>query len=153
VFGHAFFPARYFGPHFFGPRAVDTVVTRFAPDAILASTNLTGAVAAVQDDPDAPDGSWLTATALGGDTDVRFSFPTAETDLLGPQTIYVWLRTTAIPTRPVRVELWEAGAKRTSETTVTPTSTTGEMVPLTFDSSELSDPSGAGVEIRIRTNF
>jgi hypothetical protein len=40
---------------------VASVVTRLAPDAILASTGLTGAVAALQDDPDAPDGSWLTA--------------------------------------------------------------------------------------------
>ena len=34
---------------------------RAAPDAILAQTGLTGAVAAIQDDPDSPDGSWLTA--------------------------------------------------------------------------------------------
>lgn len=35
--------------------------TRIAPDAILAQTNLTGAVSAIQDDPDSPDASWLTA--------------------------------------------------------------------------------------------
>ena len=35
--------------------------TRFAPDAILAATGLTGAVTLIQDDPDSPDGSWLTA--------------------------------------------------------------------------------------------
>lgn len=28
-------------------------------DAILAQTGLSGAVAAVQDDPDSPDGTWL----------------------------------------------------------------------------------------------
>lgn len=37
------------------------ITERFAPDAILAQTGLTGAVAAIQDDPDSPDGSWLTA--------------------------------------------------------------------------------------------
>lgn len=37
------------------------VAERFAPDAILAQTGLTGVVAAIQDDPDSPDGSWLVA--------------------------------------------------------------------------------------------
>lgn len=32
---------------------------RFAPDAILAQTGLTGTVSAIQDDPDSPDGNWL----------------------------------------------------------------------------------------------
>lgn len=32
---------------------------RWAPDAILAQTGLTGVVTAIQDDPDSPDGSWL----------------------------------------------------------------------------------------------
>lgn len=36
-------------------------VTRIAPDAILAQTNLTGAVSVIQDDPDSPDANWLTA--------------------------------------------------------------------------------------------
>lgn len=35
--------------------------TRLAPDAILAQTNLTGAVSAIQDDPDSADANWLTA--------------------------------------------------------------------------------------------
>ncbi len=35
--------------------------TRMAPDAIISQTNLTGAVTAVQDNPDAPDASWLIA--------------------------------------------------------------------------------------------
>lgn len=35
--------------------------SRLAPDAILAQTNLTGAVSAIQDDPDSPDANWLTA--------------------------------------------------------------------------------------------
>lgn len=35
--------------------------TRIAPDAILSQTNLTGTVSAIQDDPDAETGVWLTA--------------------------------------------------------------------------------------------
>lgn len=44
-----------------GPSIPDVagVAERFAPDAILAQTGLTGAVAAIQDDPDSPDGNWL----------------------------------------------------------------------------------------------
>lgn len=38
-----------------------TVTQRFAPDAILAQTGLTGAVSTIQDDPDSPDANWLTA--------------------------------------------------------------------------------------------
>ena len=38
-----------------------TAMERAAPDAILAQTGLTGAVTAIQDDPDSPDGSWLVA--------------------------------------------------------------------------------------------
>lgn len=38
---------------------------RLAPDAILTQTNLTGALSAIQDDPDSPDANWLTAPALG----------------------------------------------------------------------------------------
>lgn len=37
------------------------VMERAVPDAILAQTALTGAVTAIQDDPDSPDGSWLVA--------------------------------------------------------------------------------------------
>jgi hypothetical protein len=38
---------------------------RLAPDVLLAkSTNLTGDISALQDDPDSPDANWLTASAL-----------------------------------------------------------------------------------------
>ena len=33
---------------------------RQSPDALLVQTNLSGAVAAIQDDPDSPDANWLT---------------------------------------------------------------------------------------------
>lgn len=38
-----------------------TEVQRMAPDAILASTGLTGTVTDIQDDPDTPDANWLVA--------------------------------------------------------------------------------------------
>lgn len=42
------------------------------PDAILTQTNMSGVVAAVQDDPDAPDGTW---TDGGANSVLRVSFP------------------------------------------------------------------------------
>lgn len=48
-----------------GPRLIVDYTTdppvRIAPDAIISATNLSGTVAAIQDDPDSPDANWLTA--------------------------------------------------------------------------------------------
>lgn len=50
---------------------------RLAPDAILELTNLTpNTVAYIQDDPDSPDGNWLTYVTNNVDTVCRVSFPT-----------------------------------------------------------------------------
>ena len=38
---------------------------RQAPDAILAQTDLSGAVTDIDDDPDSPDGLWLSASGSG----------------------------------------------------------------------------------------
>ncbi len=39
-------------------------VERMVPDGITEQTNLTGALSAIQDDPDSPDGNWLTAPSI-----------------------------------------------------------------------------------------
>jgi hypothetical protein len=59
-----------------GKVAVATSLAAIPPDAILASTNLSGVVANIRDDPDAPDASWLTASNATTATDIRVSFPT-----------------------------------------------------------------------------
>ena len=46
---------------------------REAPDTIVVQTNLTGVVGDIDDDPDAPDGNWLTAS---GSSTLRNTFPT-----------------------------------------------------------------------------
>jgi hypothetical protein len=53
-----------------------TSLAAIPPDVILASTNLSGLVANIRDDPDAPDASWLTAPSATAATDIRVSFPT-----------------------------------------------------------------------------
>jgi cysteine-rich repeat protein len=60
-----------------GPSIAFAATERLSPDAITASTSLNGTVTAIQDDPDAPDGSFLTqAGAVNTSTSVRVSFPT-----------------------------------------------------------------------------
>lgn len=54
------------------------VAERLAPDAILTQTNLTGAVADIQDDPDSADANWLIG---GGAVVLRVSFPTPAASL------------------------------------------------------------------------
>lgn len=56
-------------------------LAKLPPDAIVASTNTTGAVGTVQDDPATPDTSDLVATSNTSATDVRVSFPTPSADL------------------------------------------------------------------------
>lgn len=103
---------------------------RLAPDAILASTNLSGSVAAIQDDPDAPDGSWLTAADTSADTSVRTSFPTPSGSLSGGaglQEFRVQVRKAGGAGTPTAsVELWKGGVL--VSTVVAATSVTGPMV-------------------------
>lgn len=48
-----------------------------APTSIEVSTNLTGSVSDINDDPDDPDGNWLTATTAEVDVVLRVRFPPA----------------------------------------------------------------------------
>lgn len=50
-----------------------TTNERLAPDTLAVQTNLTGAVTDIDDDPDSPDGLWLTAS---GSSVARVTFPT-----------------------------------------------------------------------------
>lgn len=66
-----------------------------APDAIVVQTGLSGAVATVADDPDAPDASWMTGTN-GVASELRVSFPTPSGPVLTnfPQKFRVRVRPT-----------------------------------------------------------
>lgn len=123
-------------------------VERLAPDAILASVNLTGAVTAIDEDPDSPDASWLTRTSANTDTDVRVSFPTPTPDLTGTQEFRVRVRKTSEATAPTAtVELWQAGSPvSTLVAATTISSTAGVVLAGTFDPTGL-DP--ASIECRV----
>jgi hypothetical protein len=60
----------------------DWIPTMLIPNAIAASTNLTGTVAAVSEPVDAPAATWLTATSSIAVTDLRVSFATPVPNLL-----------------------------------------------------------------------
>jgi len=85
---------------------------RKAPDAIL-STDLTGSVGSIQDDPDSPDANWLTTTNNNADHHARVSFPTptgSPTVGAGLQEFRARVRKYGGTGTPqARIELWENG--------------------------------------------
>lgn len=113
-------------------------VERLAPDAILAQTNLTGGVAAIQDDPDAPDGAWLTSSGTNIATAVRVSFPLPLGPLTpgaGLQNFRVRWRKTNQASNPLgTIELFENGVLvSTLVSGVAVSSTTGVVQAATWD--------------------
>lgn len=113
-------------------------VERLAPDAILAQTNLTGGVAAIQDDPDAPDGAWLTSSGTNIATAVRVSFPMPLGPLTpgaGLQNFRVRWRKTNQASNPLgTIELFENGVLvSTLVSGVAVSSTTGVVQAATWD--------------------
>jgi hypothetical protein len=138
------------------------------PDAILAATNWTGVLQEVWDDPEAPASDYLDATDRSAATAVRFSFPTPSLapGSGGPTRFQVWVRRTdpgiwpsewpsVWPATPaanptVVVDLWESGSFVRQLVSVAVTSASGQLVTGDLNPAELSDPSGAGVELRIR---
>jgi hypothetical protein len=126
-----------------------------APDAILASTNLTGNLEDLWDDPTSPDAVFLTATNPAQATDLRVSFPTPTTPpgSGGPTLFQIYVRRTDSPGAndpTVIVDLWESGSFVTQLTSAVVTSTTGQLIQAPMNPASLSDATGSGVELRIR---
>lgn len=127
---------------------------RQSPDAILASTSLSGAVTDIDDDPDSPDGNWLTAPGNNNNTDVRVSFPTPSgnpTTGSGLQQFKIWVRKTNHSTDPtVAIELWENGTLLGVLTSgVGVSSTTGQLVSVNWDAVNLVTANGSLVECKV----
>ena len=129
-------------------------VIRLSPDAILSQTLLSGGVGNIQDDPDSPDGLWLTAPGSNNSTEVRVSFPTPSggpTAGAGLQEFRVLVRKTNHSTDPMAtVEVYENGSLvATLVSSVTVSSTTGTVLSGTWDSSILGTQNGSLVECRV----
>lgn len=126
--------------------------SKFSPDAIAASTNLTGSVANIQDDPLSPDGSWLTATSATAATDVRVTFPSPAALPDGTQRFNYYVRKTAGTPSPLLTSyLYQGGTLRaTLENSVAVNSTTGELRGCDWSASALvTILDGSDVECRI----
>jgi hypothetical protein len=132
---------------------------RLTPNAVVAGGSnlrdtLTNSPPQRFADVDEPTGSddteWWTAVVPTNDIDIRVGFPPSSGNLVGQQMLRALIRGTSLPSRDVTLELWESGVKLTSEITESVSSVSGQVVTLTFDASELSDVTGAGVELRIR---
>jgi len=130
---------------------------RQSPDAILAITNLTPTdnVTYIQDDPDSPDGNWLTYIDANTDTICRVSFPTPSgnpTEGADLQEFKIWVRKQPLdPKIPqVRIELYEDGvslATILADTDVT--SETGQLFSATWNANLLGTADGSLVECYI----
>lgn len=126
------------------------------------TTNLTGDVAGdcdsvdcfddVNDDPDSPDGTWAVADSNNVNTSLVLDFPTptgSPTTGADKQTFKCWVREehpSQSGTPNGRVELWENGTlvRAGDDTGLT---TTGEMVSMTWDASELATSDGSLVQV------
>lgn len=126
---------------------------RLSPDALTTQTGLTGTVAAIDEDPDSPDASWLTTTNNTNTVcHVTFPSPTGNpTTGAGLQEIKAWVRKTNHSTNPTAVlDLYENGnlvATLVSSTTIS--STTGQMLSGTWDAASLGTANGSLVEARV----
>lgn len=124
---------------------------RLAPDALLVASNLSGAVTAIQDDPDSPDTTWLTTTSAGA-SDCRVSFPSPSGPLTtgaGLQNFRAQIRKNASAGNNPgwSLELWENGASVAVLATGTLTTTNpGSVVSGTFDATGRT---AANIECRL----
>lgn len=129
---------------------------RHAPDALLAQTNLTGTLAAIDEDPDTPDGSWLTAQSNNADSICAVSFPTPTgnpTQGAGLQEFRWWARLTANGSSCAwSCFLRENGVRINGGVAIgsgTLTSTTGQVLSATWDAALLGTASGSAVEAEL----
>jgi hypothetical protein len=122
---------------------------RLAPDTLLEQTNLSGAVTAIDEDPDASAGDWLTAQSNNADSIARVSFPTPSGALTGTQEFRVLVRKMGGSGTPTaRIELYENGvlvSTPLSDTGVT--STSGVVLSGSWAATAVSG--NANVECRV----
>lgn len=129
---------------------------RQSPDALLVQTNLSGAVTAIQDDPDSPDGNWLTAISNNADSVCVVSFPTPTGNPnpgAGLQEFRFWARLTPNGTAcTYNVYLRENGTRLNGGAAIATgslTSTTGQILSAPWDASLLGTADGSLVEAEL----
>ena len=130
-------------------------IERKSPDALQVSTNLTGSVAVITDDPNLSFGDWLAATDETLDTVARVSFPSPTGNpTAGPgfQEFKFLARLTASASPcAYSVDLYEDGSLVGNLATGTITSTTGQLITAVWDAADLGTADGSLVEAQITT--
>ena len=126
------------------------------PDVLIAQTNLSGSVTDIDDDPDSPDGLWLSTSSNNADSIARVSFPSPTGNLTsgaGLQEFRSFVRVTANASNVnFDLYLYENGAVLNGGApigSITSNSTAGQLLTGTWDASLLSDQSGVNVEARV----
>lgn len=131
---------------------IETASEAIPPDSIAASTNLSGAVTDIDEDPDSPDANWLTASTATSATDLRVTFESPSGTPTGSQNFRLQLRKTTGSTTPtVDVMLYQGGSSvATLLDNTAITSTTGQVVQANWTASQLSGTvDGTDVECRV----
>ncbi len=112
---------------------------RMAPDTLISTTNLSGAVGDIDEDPDSGDANWLTAPGSNNNTEAYVSFgtPTASLETGADlQEIRAQVRKTNHSTDPdARIELWENGSLVSAGSDTTISSTSGTVLSYTWDAT------------------
>lgn len=127
-----------------------------APDGLLDQTNLSGALTDIDDDPDSPDGLWLTASSNNANSICRVSFPTPTgnpTTGAGLQNFKWWARLTPNGTAcTYNVYLYENGTVLNGGAAIATgslTSTSGQLITATWDATLLGTADGSLVEAQL----
>lgn len=114
-------------------------VERLAPSAFFGAspTNLSGPLANIVDDPDLPDGLWLTAVDSTVSTEAAVAFPSASGELTGAQTIRARVRRVGGTSNPTcRIEVWRLGVLIAQTTELAVSSATGQVLQLSWTGLE-----------------
>ena len=123
------------------------------PDAITTQVSLSGALTDIDEGTTSPDANWLTNTETNGNTnELIVTFPTPSGTLnsgVDLQTIRVWIRRVSGSNSPqYALSVLENGTP-VATTSLTVSSTTGELGSLPWNAVGLSNADGSGVEVRI----
>ena len=127
-----------------------------SPDSLLLQVNLSGTVSDIQDDPDSPDGNWLTAGSHTVSTICHVSFPTPSGDLTtgaGVQEFRVLWRTSSTGDTPdqIQIHLFEGGTSVTLNLVNVPNPAGQPVYSATWNAADLSNIDGSGVECYVLT--
>lgn len=127
-----------------------------APDALLVQDNLTGAVTAIDEDPDTPGADWLAAVSNNVNSVCVVSFPTPTGNPragAGLQNFKWWARLTPNGTAcTYNVYLRESGVRMNGGAAIATgslTSTSGQLITATWDAALLGTADGSAVEAEL----